>query len=755
MGKMLLTSFNNGVVTPHIDARSDVDKYASSCRILENMLPWVYGDVERRPGTEFIAEAKVNTTGVRMIPFIFSAVISYMCEFGNFYIRFYYNGAPLLSGGAPVEVTSPYGQGELAALQIHQIGDTMWIVHPSHAPRKLTRTSATAFSLDTITFENGPFRRRNDIENDDSVTMTSDVTAIGDDGTLTASSATFEAGHVGSIWKLVQSKTTMSLSHSSFQADTASAGIDVRGPWSFRGDASSPGTCKLERNVNAAGWEIHRILSLLASTTSTITGTEDEAKVQYRIRTFAASGTMAGDLTLEDPLQNGIVRVDSFTSSTVVNITVLEVLVAAAAELRWAEGAWSGVRGYPTAVVFFEGRICYGGTATDPQTVWLSGSDQYEDFEVGSDDADSFALPLTATNRIRWLAALDALIVGTSGDEWRIASTRLEETLTPDEFNARRQTTYGGKTIQPIQANASVLFVDFVGRKIREFTYNADQQSFVAPDLTELAEHITATGIIGMAYQRNPDSIVWCVLTDGSLVSMTYQRSQNVVAWADHPMQSGVKVESVAVMPGATEDEVWILAVRTIEGATKRYIERMKTRVFATQADAFFVDSGLVYDGSETATFSGLDHLEGETVKILGDGAVFTPQVVANGSVTLDTAVSKAVVGLAYRYILKPMRIDLNTRGGSSKGSFKKIAEMYISFLNTLNAQYGKSVDALFDIPWRSEEEYTTPPDLFTGDKKVVVDGGFDSEDPIMISGDDPLPCTVRSLAVDIEATGG
>ncbi len=761
MGKMLLTSFNNGEVSPHIDGRSDVAKYASSCRLLKNMLPKVYGDVERRPGTEFIAEAKVNTTGVRLIPFIFSAVISYMCEFGNLYIRFYFGGAPLLqSDSSPVEVASPYVQSDLAALQLRQIGDTMWIVHPDYAPRKLTRTSATAFSLDTIAFKSGPFLLRNDLDEGsefDGVTLECDATAKDATGTLTASDDLFETGHVGSIWQVVQDRTTNTVSTN---ATNISDELDVKGTFTFKTEGSWLGTVKLERSIDQGDtWDAFRIyVNDVARTNYSLSSTEDEANILYQVNCEGVSGAyeVRGVLAVDSSIWEGIVRFDAYLTSTTATVTILTKLITAdETTLRWAEGAWSGVRGYPTGVGFFEDRIIYGGTTNQPQKLWFSKTDDYENFQEGTNDAESFAISMAATNDIRWINSLETLIVGTSGDEWRIGSDRLEAPITPTNFSIRQQTTYGSKAIQAVKSGTVVLFVDYVGRRIREFTYNADQQTHVAPDLTELAEHITATGITGIAYQKNPDSILWCVLTDGSLVSMTYQRSQNVVAWADHPMQSGVKVESVAVMPGPTEDEVWILAVRSIGGAAKRYIERMKTRVFATQADAFFVDSGLLYDGSETATFSGLDHLEGETVKILGDGAVFTPQVVTNGSVTLDTAVSKAVVGLAYRYILKPMRIDLSTRGGSSKGSFKKIAEMYISFLDTLNAQYGKSVDDLFDIPWRSEEEYTTPPDLFTGDKKVVLPAGYDPEDPIVISGDDPLPCTVRALAVDIQVSGG
>jgi len=180
----------------------------------------------------------------------------------------------------------------------------------------------------------------------------------------------------------------------------------------------------------------------------------------------------------------------------------------------------------------------------------------------------------------------------------------------------------------------------------------------------------------------------------------------------------------------------------------------MKPRIWGTeQADCFFVDCGLSYDGTATDTFSGLDHLEGETVAVLGDGAVYATETVTDGSITIRDEVEKCHVGLPFRYRLKPMRLDVMTPKGTTHGSIKKISEMVISFLDTLNAQYGDGTDTR-KIDWRTTEVYDTPPALFTGDKTVVFPGGFSNDDPILISGEDPLPCSVRAIVPRIEVTG-
>lgn len=837
MPNVAITSFNNGEVSPHIDARADVAKYANSCRTLENMLPLVYGDVTRRPGTKYVATAKSNATAVRLIPFIYSATTAYVCEFGDKYIRFFLDAASVAS-----EIASPYAVADLPALQYVQLGDTMWLVHPSYAPRKLTRTSATVFALKVIQFENGPFLTRNDLDTVHGLTdatMACSVTAKGSTGTLTASTPVFTANHIGALFQLVQKRAVSQIKLASTQTQSAVLS-NVKGTFTFDTHGTWSGTVTLNRSEDGIHFDPYRTYAGAKDKNISLAATESEDNISYRINVANKVGTLTAEMTLDSTIQTGIVRVDSISSSYVANVTVMASLgststitgynivftVAGVTEIpvagetytetvvgvattftvvssdidgagagtitmttpgkapgnagtltqvtaanygdntlthsarvaiaitnateRWAEGAWSVERGYPSAVTFFENRIVYGGTDNDPQTLWFSAVDDFEDFEADIKDADSFSLVLMTTNRIRWLEALDPLAVGTSGDPWRVGSTKLEQPLTPTNFNAKQQGTDGSAAVQAVKASQSILFLDYVRRKIREFTFNADQQQYVAPDLTQLAEHVTTSGIVAMALQKSPDRILWCATADGVLISMTYERDQNVVAWGRHPM-TGCTVESVAVIPGTSEDEVYLATVR----GGVRMIERMASRVPATQSDGHWVDCGVQRtSGAATATITGLTHLEGQTIAILGDGAVFANQVVVGGQVVLESTVVKASVGLPYRYTVKPMRVEIGTQAGSSHGSKIKIAELVVSFLNTFDAQYGVSTSALKNLDWRSTEAYDAPPAQYTGDKVLVMDGGWDTETPIVISGIGPTPCTVRALVARAAVTG-
>ena len=387
-----------------------------------------------------------------------------------------------------------------------------------------------------------------------------------------------------------------------------------------------------------------------------------------------------------------------------------------------------------------------GGTSTTPNA-----------FNQMITDASSFSLTLDSgtRNAIQWIAAKKHILIGTTGGEWRMGGSS-NKPFTLTDFQLKQQTNRGSKDMQPILISDAIAFVNEVGRKLHKLAFNGVSEDYDTPDLLVLSEHITESGITSMAFQRNPDEILWMTRQDGTLLSMTYDPIQNVIAPARHPMGTAL-AGSVAVIPGDGEDEVWVFMQRTVDSDTVRSIERMKPRNWGDDVeDMFFVDSGLTYDGEPTNNFTGLEHLEGETVAILGDGAVFPRQVVTGATLPSDLAhdVSVAQIGLPFTYKLKPMRLDQNTQAGTSKGSIKKFAEVAISFYKTLNAKFGDGTTT-FTVPWReSSDDYGDPPALFTGDKQVQADGGFNVEDPFEITGSDPVPCSVRAIVPRVEKVG-
>jgi hypothetical protein len=832
-----IISLNAGKFTGKIDTRSDTEKYASGCRELQNMIPLIYGPVERRPGTKYIADCQDDNVKSRLLPFIYSADIAYYAEFSDKIINTYF-GESLVEGN----IVSPYLEADLFGLQFKQSADVMWLTHNTYNPRQLSRVSASDFDLAKISFENGPFIKRNDLSEKDGVSIavtgytiatataatntitissTTDISSqfpvnqrfyitasTGNDGaytvlssswvantltvvsnedftdntndgqvmvdgasvTLTASSGTFvtgSSGHVDSLWKLTHKRLKTVAKGSGTGTGVIGDSIDVKGNWTFTTTGNWDATVEIQRLADSTNWETFRTY---VSTISAGQGSfnaqksdiEEDDGVQYRINvTEYNSGTVESTFTVNNSTQDSIFKITGVTTTSTAIATAIVAAPDNVAAKRWAEGAWSNVRGWPTAINFFEERAVYGFTNSDTRDVWLSGTNEFEDFETGTNANDAFSVTLPTANRGRWIGSSEALTAGTSGDEWRIMSTNFSEGLTPENASIKLQTSVGSTSIQAAEVNEALIFIDAVARKVREFTWNDGKQKFVSPDLTALAEDIADGGITSIAVQKRPDSIVWFTIANSPyLLSMTYEREQNVVAFAEHPLGGNGITESVVVTPGVTEDVITLTVKRTINGSTKRTIEQMQPRDWGNDTDIFFVDAGII-DTSGSKTITGLEHLEGETVQVIVDGAQQSDKVVSLGQITIDKAGTRVVVGLPYEYKGSPMRLDTNTANGTTHGSLKNIHELVISFYKTLNAKYGDGTKQ-YDINWRTTENYDNPPNLFTGDigsaddskNTINFDGGFSIKDTIVISGTDPFPCTVRAIIPRLEVTG-
>ena len=255
-----------------------------------------------------------------------------------------------------------------------------------------------------------------------------------------------------------------------------------------------------------------------------------------------------------------------------------------------------------------------------------------------------------------------------------------------------------------------------------------------------------------MDYQQQPDSILWCVNGDGELLGMTYEREQNVIGWHRHTTDG--TIESVASIYGSSDDEVWLSVKRTINGATKRYVERFNPTAWTNKEDAFYVDCGITYSGSSTTTITGLSHLEGETVQILGDGAVQNSKTVASGQITLDEAVTKAQVGLQFQSILEPMLLNADHQVGNTQAQKKRIREVSVRMLNSLGFNYGDGTDE-YEFPFRdTDDPMDDSPPLFSGVKSVEFDGDFDTEPRFIIKQTQPLPMNILYLVAKYQVTG-
>lgn len=627
-------------------------------------------------------------------------VVAFTPTVGTFYVQFKnpnnytvaVDDVSILASGedddVPLSLTVPYQEEDLPDLRWSQSADVIYFTHPDYPPYKLERRGHTTWSLVRVAFDDGPYLPQNAT----ATTLTLGATS-GDDVTLTASSAT---------------------------------GIN-----------------------NDEGFS------------------EDDVG---RLVRFAPSG------------EPGWAVITYVQSSTAALVDIMRSPASATATAKWSLGAWSDATGWPAVVTFFEQRTVWANTTGQPQTFWMSQSgdlenmrpDSYEDntVEVQDDDGLDFTIASDQVNAIGWMSPGRQLLLGTSGGEWSVTSDG--PVVIPSDIDVKRESTNGSADIQPIRISSIVLFIQRAKRKLRELVFSFETDGFRAPDLTILADHITKGGLREIAYKQEPDSLVYCVREDGVLPVLTYRREEDVVGWSrtimggafgsDEPV-----VESVAVIPGnsttGTEgaDECWLIVKRTINSATARYIEvfeepfegpnpddydnevDFRAAVLAAQKEAFYLDSGLIYDGSSTSTLTGLDHLEGETVGVWGNGAVMADKVVSSGSIALESAVTYAVVGLRYRHVFKSLKLAFGAQAGTAVGKVKRVHKATAVLLHSLGLRFGRSIAELRSIPLPSA------PTLFTGEHTFDHEGEYDTDPRIVIAGDDPAPLHILALAPELK----
>jgi len=819
------TNFTGGEFSPLLEGRIDLNKYFNAGRILKNMVVHPHGPASNRSGFRYIATTKDSLKKSRLIPFEFSIVQAYMLEFGHEYIRFYMDQGQIVHTLETVnawndsteydpydyvkhdsviyrcilthtnqeppnatywvvtdiyEIASPYQESELFEIKYAQSADVMWLTHPNHKPRKLSRTAHTNWTLTEVDFIDGPYEPSSGEEQ----------ATLGNDLVINGPFNTDDYWTKGTGWSITGGKAVgVPGSESDIYQSisvTQDEDYEVVVTLSDRTDGTiTPkvgGTEGLSRNKNGPYTE--RITCGAGAATiafeksSDFNGKIDDVsvkKVTYNNENNLKPSGVTGSVTIEADLnifkatdEGRLLRwqaddtnwywfeITTYANPKNVTATVKgNDLPNTNKSSPFRLGTWCEELGYPSCVAFYEERLGFAGSKGYPQTVWLSASGDYDGFTPGVSDADpiTYALAADQVNAIRWMSPGKRLLIGTVGGEWNLGSSGLDDPLTPTNTRVVRETAHGSKNIHAVRVGHVVLFVQKAGKKVRELTYKLEVDSYVAPDMTLLANHITKPQINDMSYHQEPFSIVWCVRSDGVLLGLTYLREQEVVAWHRHTTDG--EFESVAVIPGTQEDELWAVVKRTIGAATKRYVEMLESPFDDTDTkSAFFVDSGISYDGAPTTTIGGLNHLEGKEVTVLADGATHPNKTVSGNGITLDREASKVHVGLGYRSVLQTMRLEAGAIDGTAQGRIKRISKVIARFYKTLGCKIGPDENTLDTIFFRdSSMPMDVPPDLFTGDKELDYPEGYETDAHITVVQDLPLPLTVVALMPQIRTT--
>ena len=672
-----------------------------------------------------------------------------------------------------MKIHHPFGEDELSGVRFAQSADVMYMVQQNNHPIKVVRYFDDDWRVEIPKFNRGPLLDPLGYA-DDGVTLMS-ATVEEDDGgyvTITASHPIFSWYDVGRLFKTnnmyFEIAVPLSITFLDFSAfsTTCQAKLidtpeDEHG--TFLTSASGQGTVTLrEGDPSNTGLEHNdRATFKVTDEVNLISMGFREGR---RVDIFETAG---GAKRVDNGLLAQVTRdtmvfapsVDlppSGTTPTVYNSG--RVVQKVYDDYASAFGAFSARTGYPSAVALFEQRLVLAGTEEAPQTIFFSKAGDLEGFELGTDATDSltYTIGSQTVDTIQYIQTARTLILGTSGGEFSVSASSAGP-INPTNTQIVKQASYGSSTTQPVTAGNITLFVQRSGRKIRELVYDFNSDSYYAPDLTLLAEHITDGGIVECAYQQEPDNIVWIVLNTGELLGMTYRREENVIAWHRHKLGGSFgadefgHVESVCSLKTSTDEEdVLVVVKRTIDGETKRFVERLgRINPDLGEETPYFVDAGISYSGPATNSLSGLLHLKGETVTILADGAVHADKVVSStGTITLDREATDVRVGLSYKSILETMRLDYGGEEGTSQAKNMRVREIT---LRLYEAGFGLKVGAtdaeVQEIYFRETNDSmdeTVP--LFTGDKTIEFSGGFSTNSRIYIEQDKPVSTTILSI---------
>jgi hypothetical protein len=272
-------------------------------------------------------------------------------------------------------------------------------------------------------------------------------------------------------------------------------------------------------------------------------------------------------------------------------------------------------------------------------------------------------------------------------------------------------------------------------------------------DVAVLAPHLfDGYAIVDMAYTKRPYKMVWAARSDGVLLGLTYLPEHDVTAWHQHSTEG--LFESVAAVAEGSSTALYAVVARTVNGRAVRYIERMRSRAFATLADAFLVDAGSTYDGAATTSIAGLHHLEGETVSVLADGSVHPQLVVVDGAITLENAASKVHVGLPITADLQTLPPAIEEAQAFGSGLLKNATRIHLRVNASAGIKVGPTFDMLREYTPRTSEPYGSPPSLKTGTISLSLDNKWSLEAQVCIRQSDPLPLTILSQATEY-AIGG
>ena len=740
----LRRSFASGELSPEAWGRIDLAKFQAGLATCRNFIPLPHGPITNRAGTLFVRETKDSTKVSRLIPFSYNNTQTFAIEVGDKYFRWHTLGAVLLAGTLAAwltttayvvgdaranggtnyycivahtsgtfatdlaagkwyampatgeyEVPHPYAAADLFDIHYVQSADVLTLVHPTYPVQELRRYGATNWQLAAPVFQ----------------APTCPFTSV----TLTASPASGTVPHAYVVTGVLTSgleETVASTATSTVNNDLSVAGNKNTITWV---DPSTVGTY-VRYNVYSLTYGLYGYVGQAGPSGGGATVT-------------FADTNITPDVSRTPPLSD-----TGFNDAT---------------------------GNYPGAVSYFEQRRCFGGTANRPQNFWAtrSGTESNLTYSIPTKDDNRIAFRIAAreASAIRHIVPVANLMLLTASCEFRVNPVN-SDALTPASIAVRPQSYMGANNVTPIVVGNAVLFAQARGGHVREMSYNWQAQGYLSQDVSMLAQHLfDYNTIVDMAFSKAPYPILYAVSSTGALLSLTYVPEQQIASWAHHDTGIADTFEAICCIAEDNQDVLYAIVKRTINGASKRFVECLHTRKFATLADAYFVDCGATYSGAPATTISGLTWLAGMTVKVLADGATVAPDpVVSNtGTITLPQAASKVQVGLPITADAETLPIAAGIDNGFGQGRPKNVNQVWLRCYRSSGIYVGPDSSKLVQYAQRTTEPYGSPPGLISDEVgPILLDSSWASSGQVFVRQTDPLPLELVSLTAEV-AFGG
>lgn len=620
-------SFSGGEMSPEMFARLEDSKARSGAATVRNFIVTPQGPLINRPGFLYVREVKDSSRKVRLIPFAFSPTQTLVIEFGHLYCRFHTAGATVMNGNVPYEVATPYTEDVLFELHYAQSNDVLTLVHPEYAPRELRRLGATNWTLTPIKFgaqidtpprptvfaSRGPVAKiASTTSGNNHVTTQAEHGLSAGDSVYVSGVGTNSGGNAGLpddfyVVRQVVSTTTVTLlkydgtlvtitgNGASGTIEFASKSLGITNTYCVTAVDDAGNESEPSPEVTAT----NNLLAAGAYNLVQVSGTNASMPGATRFNFYKKINGLFGFIGQAK-------RMEAYARPTAIaELEDNNIAPDLAITPPISETVFSTTGDYPSAVGYFEQRRVFAGTLNKPQNVWMTRTGTESDirYSIPVRDTDRLAFQVAARERhmFRHVVPTTSLMMLTDAGEWRVFGVG-DTALTPTTVAVRPQSYVGANNVQPAVVNNSVIFCAARGGHVRELGYNWNVQAFLTGDISLRATHLFDDyEIVDMAYSKAPYPVLWFVSTSGRLLGCTYIPEQQVSAWHWHDTQGAF--ESVAAVTEGEDDAVYVVVKRTINGGTRRFVERMAPRETVNLEDAVFMDSAVTYDGTNKSRF--------------------------------------------------------------------------------------------------------------------------------------------------------